>query len=47
MEILHKFDLKCSLLTRLMISTTPWERANLSYDIFALHTIWNQVQSAT
>jgi len=29
---------------RLMISTTPWERANLSYDMFALHTIWNQAE---
>jgi len=27
---------------RSMISSTPWERANFSYSMFCLHTIWNQ-----
>ena len=30
-------------MTRSLLSKTPWERANLRYDMFALHTIWNQV----
>jgi len=27
---------------RFMIGNTPWERAGLEYNIFCLHTIWNQ-----
>jgi len=32
--------------TRSMISNTPWELAGLEYDIFCLHTIWNQDEVA-
>jgi len=28
--------------SRSMISNTPWERAGMEYQVFCLHTIWNQ-----
>jgi len=30
--------------SRSMLMNTPWERANLTYDVFCLHTIWNQAE---
>ena len=41
---IKKFNFNKYFFIRAMISNTPWEMARLEYDIFCLHTMWNQVQ---